>query len=494
MTSMLNSSTTPTYTTAEGNPIGDPATALRINRSSGGGLLLLQDTQLIETLAHFARERIPERVVHAKAAGAFGTFTVTHDISSITSARFLNGIGKKTELLARISTVGPERGSADTARDPRGWGIKFYTEEGNQDWVFNNTPIFFIRDPIKFPSLNRSHKRHPQTNIPDATMYWDFHNNNQEGTHELMHLFSDRGTPDSLRHTDAFSGHTYKFTQPDGSFRYVKMHFKTDQGTRTFTNDEAIKMAGENPDYNVQDLFEAIERKEYPTWTASIQVMTPEQAETYRWNIFDMTKVWPHADFPLIPFGKMELNRNPQNYFSDIEQAAFSPSNMVPGIGPTADPVLQARMFSYPDAARYRLGANYQQLPSQAPHCAVYSPYQRDGFSSINGNYGPDPNYVRGSLRPAHYGVADMAHDEWAGKVAAYATEIEEDDFVQPRGMWEVFGRTGQQEAFVGNVAAHLRDAIPQVRRKALEAWAKVDVEIAKRIEAGMEAYGVKTE
>ncbi|EPE32951.1 Heme-dependent catalase-like protein [Glarea lozoyensis ATCC 20868] len=486
MTSQLNSTATPTYTLAEGGPIGDPATVVRLNRSSGGGLVLLQDTQLIETLAHFARERIPERVVHAKAAGAFGTFTVTHDISSITSAKFLNGVGKKTEVVVRISTVGPEKGSADTARDPRGWGIKFYTEEGNQDWVFNNTPIFFIRDPIKFPSLNRSHKRHPQTNLTDSTMFWDFHNNNQEGTHELMHLFSDRGTPKSLRHTDAFSGHTYKFTTTDGNFHYVKIHLKTDQGIQNFKAEEATKMAGENPDHNTQDLFESISKGDFPTWTAYLQVMTPSQAETYRWNIFDMTKVWPHADFPLIPFGKLELNRNPSNYFSDIEQAAFSPSTMVPGIAPSADPMLQARMFSYPDAARYRLGVNYQLLPPNHAHSPVYSPYQRDGFANFGGNYGADPNYVRTSFRPVKVGRADTPHEEWSGRVAAYTTEVKEVDFVQARGMWEVFGRTGQREAFVGNVAGHLRMAEEGVRKEAVAVWAKVDEDMAKQIEAAM--------
>ncbi|CAG8970939.1 hypothetical protein HYALB_00000919 [Hymenoscyphus albidus] len=281
--------------------------------------------------------------------------------------------------------------------------------------------------------------------------------------------------------------HSDKFTQPDGSFRYVKIHLKTDQGTRNFSGAEATKVAGEAPDYNVKDLFEAIEKKNLPTWTAYLQVMEPKDAETYRWNIFDMTKVWPHADYPLIPFGKLELNRNPQNYFQDIEQAAFSPSTMVPGIEASADPMLQARMFSYPDAQRYRLGVNYQQLPPNYPRSPVYSPFQRDGASNYRGNYGPDPNYVRTSLRSAKYGESSKAHDEWIGKVTVYSTEIQDDDFVQARGMWEVFGKTGQQEAFVSNVAAHLSGAIARVRRQAVEVFAKVDADLAERIEKAME-------
>ncbi|KAF4633925.1 hypothetical protein G7Y89_g4187 [Cudoniella acicularis] len=429
MASQLNSKTNPTYTLAEGAPIGDPTTALRINQN-GGGLLLLQDTQLIETLAHFA-------------PGAFGKLEVTHDISDITSANFLNGVGKETPVLARISTVGGEKGSADTARDVRGWAIKFYTEEGNQDWVFQQH-VFFIRDPIKFPSLNRSHKRNPQTNLLDSTMFWDYHNSNPEGTHQLMVLFSDRGTPYSLRHTHAFSGHTYKFTTPT-SFPYVKTHLKSNQGIKNFTAEEAEKLAGSNPDHNTQDLFESIEKGDFPSWTAYVQVMSAEQAEKYKWNIFDMTK--------------------PQNYFADIETAAFSPSTMVPGIAPSTDPMLQARMFSYPDAARYRLGTNYQLLSSNRAYSPVYSPYQRDGAGNFAGNYGPDPNYVRSSFVPLAKPLrtfTDAAHDEWAGKVTAWTSEMQEVDYEQPRLLWGVFGGTGQREAFVGNVGADLVGAEEQ--------------------------------
>ncbi|TGO58905.1 hypothetical protein BCON_0050g00370 [Botryotinia convoluta] len=492
MASKLGSPERPVYTLAEGVSIADPTASLRLNTFGLGGLMLLQDTQLIETLAHFSRERIPERVVHAQAAGAFGEFEVTHDISDLTSAAFLNGIGKKTPCMVRISTVGGERGYSDVVRDVRGYAMKFYTEEGNQDFVFNNTPIFFIRDPLKFPSLNRSHKRHPRTNAPDADMFWDFHNKNPEGIHQIMYLFSDRGTPASLRHLNAYSGHTYKFIKQDGTFKYVRFHFHSNQGVKNNTAAVAEKLSGTNPDHHKLDLFNAIERGEFPSWKASVQVMDPEDAKSFRWDVFDMTKVWPHSEVPLRPFGKMSLNRNPNNFFADIEQAAFSPSNMVPGIAPSADPVLQARLFSYPDAARYRLGTNYQQLQSNAPHCPVYTPYQRDGLSSINGNYGPDPNYVRSSfvpLAPATrnaQAVHNIQHELWSGKVTAFTSEVVDDDFVQPRNFWrEVLGKQeGQQENLVGNVAGELVNVKHErVRREAIEIFRQVDDDLTTRIE-----------
>ncbi|EEQ29332.1 catalase [Microsporum canis CBS 113480] len=470
------------YTLAEGCPYASNATSVQLRDGRGGGLSLLQDTQLIETLAHFSWERIPERVVHAKAAGAYGGFTVTKDCSDITSASFLNKVGKTTPVLWRVSTVGPESGSADTLRDVHGWAMKFYTDEGNLDWVFNNTskgqPVFFVRDPMKFPSLNRSHKRHPRTHLPNSDMEYllvlthadlgSFHNGSPESFHELLHLFSDRGTPASLRNMNAYGGHTYKLTTTDGAFKYVKFHIKTNQGVRNFTREEAEKMAGQNPDFLIHDMFDAIERKDYPSWTVFVQVMDPSQAENYRWNIFDMTKVWAHKDFPLRELGKLTLNRNPNNYFTDIEQAAFSPSTMVPGIAPSADPMLQARMFAYPDAARYRLGVNYQQLPTNAAKCPVYSPLQRDGKMNFSDNYGADPNYVGSSLQPTNFypklkGVGpntistQTEHEKWAGQISTFATQITDDDFVQPAALWEVIKKQpGHEQRFYGNVAAHL--------------------------------------
>ncbi|KAK0713920.1 catalase-like domain-containing protein [Lasiosphaeria miniovina] len=487
------------YTLAEGCPYADPATAQRFSDGSPiKGLMLLQDTQLIETLAHFSRERIPERVVHARAVGAWGEFEVTHDISHLTSAKFLNGIGTKSKTLSRISTVGPERGSADTIRDVRGWALKIFTEQGNQDFVFNDIPVFFVRDPVKFPSLNRSHKRHPATNVTDATIFWDFHSQNQEGIHALMFLFSDRGTPRSVRHVNGYSGHAYKLVAPGGTgFHYVKFHFISDQGTDTMTADEATRLAGADPDYHTADLYNSIAASRFPSWTLKVQVMTPQQAEAYRWNVFDMTKVWPHADFPLQPVGKLTLNKNPDNYFADIEQAAFSPSTMVPGIAPSADPMLQARMFAYPDAARYRLGANYQQLPNNRPAAPVYSPYERDGRASINGNYGGDASYVRatatravafassGSKTAAAFTPGITAHDVWAlGSVAEYTSDVVEDDFVQARAFWrDVLGpQPGQQAHFVSNVAGHIGLANREVWEATFDMFARVAPELGKAV------------
>ncbi|KAJ5632205.1 Catalasemono-functionalheme-containing [Penicillium lividum] len=489
------------YTLAEGCPFASSSTAVLMRNGQGGGLGLLQDTQLIETLAHFSRERIPERVVHAKAVGAYGEFEATTDCSDLTSASFLNKAGKKTPVLLRVSTVGPESGSADTSRDVHGWGMKLYTDEGNLDWVFNNTPVFFIRDPIKFPSMNRSHKRHPRTHLPDANMFWDFHVGNPEGIHQLLVLFSDRGTPQSVRFLNSYSGHTYKFTKEDGSFKYIKIHMKTQQGVKNFTQAEATKIAGEDPDYMIRDMYEAIERKDYPAWDVFVQVMEPSEAENYRWNIFDMTKVWSHKDFPLRKIGKMTLNRNPNNYFADIEQAAFSPSTMVPGFAASADPVLQARLFAYPDAARYRLGVNYQQLPTNAAKVPVYCPFQRDGKMRFDGNYGGDPNYVNSTLQPTKYYPQvkrvkpeslslHTEHEKWVGEVTTYTSDISDEDFVQPAELWEVIGREpGHQDRTIANLAGSISGVKSDKLRDAVYAlFSRVDQDLGARLKKATEA------
>jgi catalase len=440
-------------------------------------------------------------VVHAKAVGAYGEFEATTDCSDLTSASFLNKAGKKTPVLLRVSTVGPESGSADTSRDVHGWGMKLYTDEGNLDWVFNNTPVFFIRDPIKFPSMNRSHKRHPRSHLPDANMFWDFHVGNPEGIHQLLVLFSDRGTPQSVRFLNSYSGHTYKFTKEDGSFKYIKIHMKTRQGVKNFTQEQATKIAGEDPDYMIRDMFEAIERKEYPSWDVFVQVMDPSEAENYRWNIFDMTKVWPHTDFPLKKIGKMTLNRNPGNYFADIEQAAFSPSTMVPGFAASADPVLQARLFAYPDAARYRLGVNYQQLPTNAAKVPVYCPFQRDGKMRFDDNYGGDPNYVNSSLQPTKFypdvkGVSPASlslhteHEKWVGEVTTYTSHIDENDFIQPAALWEVIGREqGHQDRTIDNLAGSISGVIsPQLRNAVYDLFSRVNQDLGARVKKATEA------
>jgi catalase len=471
----------PVYTTSNGAPVQNPS---EWQRPGSMGPLLLQDFHLIDLLAHFDRERIPERVVHAKGAGAYGEFEVTHDISDITSIDMLSTVGKKTKAVARFSTVGGEKGSADTARDPRGFSVKFYTEEGNWDWVYNNTPVFFLRDPTNFPLFIHTQKRNPQTNLKDATMFWDYLSTHQEAIHQVMHLFSDRGTPYSYRHMNGYSGHTHKWTKPDGSFVYTQVHLKTDQGNKTFTNEEAAKMASENPDWNTQDLFEAIQKGDYPSWTVYVQVLTPEQAEKFRWNIFDLTKVWPQKDVPLRPFGKLTLNRNVDNYFAEIEQVAFAPSHLVPGVEPSADPVLQSRLFSYPDTHRHRLGVNYQQIPVNAP-IKAFNPFQRDGAMNINGNYGSEPSYPSSYRQLTYKPVkATVTHEQWSGKaVQELFHEIRDDDFVQAKGLWDVLGRTpGQQENYISNVAGHLNAAHVDTRNRTYAMFSRVDQSLGDAI------------
>jgi len=438
---------------------------------------------LIDLLAHFDRERIPERVVHAKGAGAYGEFTVTHDITDICSVDMLSKVGKKTPCIARFSTVGGEKGSADSARDPRGFSVKFYTDEGNWDWVYNNTPVFFLRDPTKFPLFIHTQKRNPQTNLKDATMFWDYLSTHQEAVHQIMQLFSDRGTPYSYRHMNGYSGHTHKFTKPDGSFNYIQIHIKTDQGIKNFTNAEAAKMASENPDHNTQDLFDSIQKGDFPSWTVYVQVLSPEQAEKFRWNIFDLTKVWPHKEVPLRPFGKLVLNKNVENYFAEIEQVAFSPSHLVPGVEPSADPVLQSRLFSYPDTQRHRLGTNYQQIPVNAP-LRAFNPYQRDGPMAVNGNYGANPNYPSSYRNMTYKPVKPTnEHEKWAGAAVSFLSEVTPEDYVQAKGLWEVLGRTpGQQDNFVDNVAGHLCAAKEDTRKRTYEMFSKVDARLGQRI------------
>lgn len=472
----------PTYTTSNGCPVANSNASQRIGTN---GPLLLQDFHLLDLLAHFDRERIPERVVHAKGSGAYGYFEVTDDVSDLTTANFLQKVGTKTKTFTRFSTVGGEKGSADAARDPRGFSTKFYTEEGNLDWVFNNTPVFFIRNPSKFPIFIHTQKRNPQTNLKDATMVWDYWTNNPEAIHQILQLFSDRGTPASYREMHGYSGHTYKWVKKDGSFNYVQIHLKSDQGIRNFNNEEAIKMSGENPDHAQQDLFENIEKGNFPSWTVYVQVMTPEQAEKVPFSVFDLTKVWPQADFPLRRFGKLVLNKNPQNYFAEVEQAAFSPSHTVPGIEPSADPVLQSRLFSYPDTQRHRLGVNYQQIPVNCPYHA-FNPYQRDGAFQVNGNYGAFPNYPT-QLAPINHRTdikSHDAHEKWVGTATNFHWEasVEAGDYKQANDLWNVFGRTGQQDALVHNVSVSLQGAIPFVQDKTFDMFSTVNPELGRRI------------
>lgn len=362
-------------TTTAGNPIGDNQNSIT---AGSRGPVLMQDYQLIEKLAHQNRERIPERVVHAKGWGAFGTLTVKHDISKYTKAKLFSSVGKKTDLVMRFSTVAGELGAADAERDVRGFAIKFYTEEGNWDIVGNNTPVFFVRDPYKFPDFIHTQKRHPKTNMRSPTAMWDFWSLSPESLHQVTILFSDRGLPVGVRHVNGYGSHTYSFINVKNERVWVKFHFKTQQGHKHFTNKEAAEVVGKTRESTQEDLYYAIEKKDFPKWTFFIQVMTEAQAKQTTFNPFDLTKVWPHGDFPLIEVGEIELNRNPDNYFSEIELLALSPSNIIPGVSFSPDKMLQARIFSYADAHRYRLGTHYEALPVNKPRCPM-NHYHKDG-------------------------------------------------------------------------------------------------------------------
>ncbi len=392
-------------TTASGRPFFEYENSMT---AGSRGPILLQDYFLHEDMAHFNRERIPERVVHAKGAGAFGTFTVTHDITKYTKAKIFSKIGKQTKMFARFSTVGGEKGSADTERDPRGFALKFYTEDGNWDLVGNNTPVFFIKDAKKFSHFIHTQKRDPKSNCKSPTMMWDFWSLNPESLHQVMILMSDRGTPYSFRNMHGFGSHTFSLINKDNERVWVKFHFITKQGIKNFTNDEAVEMKGQDADHAQRDLVEAIENKDFPKWTLKIQVMTNEEAKGFRWNPFDLTKVWPHADFPMMDVGEMELNEIPKNYFRDVEQAAFAPAHVVDGIGYSPDKMLQGRILSYPDAHRYRLGVNYEHIPvNKCPF--MVANYQRDGLMTTTENGGDSPNYAPNSFDDI---VADESYKE----------------------------------------------------------------------------------
>ncbi|KAF6760383.1 catalase [Ephemerocybe angulata] len=488
------------YTTSNGAPVSEPYAA---QRAGVNGPLLLQDFHHIDLLAHFDRERIPERVVHAKGAGAHGYFEVTHDLSDVTDQSLFKQVGKKVRATVRFSTVGGESGSADTARDPRGFAIKLRTDEGNWDWVFNNTPVFFIRDPAKFPHFIHTQKRDPQTHLKDADMFWDYLSQNPESIHQLLILFSDRGTPDGFHNEHGYSGHTFKWLKEDGSFVYVQTHLRADNGFKTLDNDTAGRLAGENPDYGTQKLFEAIESGNHPSWTVYIQTMTPEQAENFRYNVLDLTKVWPHGEFPLRPIGKLVLNENPQNYFAEIEQSAFSPSHLVPYIEPSADPVLQSRLFSYPDTHRHRLGANYQQLPVNAPLTPIAN-FQRDGPQAFI-NQGSRPNY-QSTIQPLTFAgkkgdinasardlEREAKHENFIGGAWRDLSQITELDFEQPRALWSKVWNDQQREAYVKNIAAHFGNVkSAEIKARQLAIFAAVDQNLSDRIAAAVNASPVK--
>lgn len=472
----------PTYTNSNGCPIPEPFATQRVGQH---GPLLLQDFNLIDSLAHFDRERIPERVVHAKGSGAYGEFTVTDDITDLCSAKFLDTVGKKTRIFTRFSTVGGESGSADTARDPRGFSTKFYTEEGNLDLVYNNTPVFFLRDPSKFPHFIHTQKRNPETHLKDANMFWDYLTSNEESVHQVMILFSDRGTPASYREMNGYSGHTYKWSTKDGKWHYVQVHFISDQGIKTLTNEEAGELAGSNPDHAQEDLFKNIAKGNAPSWTCYVQTMTAEQAKAAPFSVFDLTKVWPHKEYPMRRFGKFTLNENPKNYFAEVEQSAFSPAHTVPYMEPSADPVLQSRLFSYADTHRHRLGVNYTQIPVNCPVTGkVFNPHMRDGVMNVNGNLGAAPNYFSAANS---VGVQEFKLQEdqevWEGAACPFHWKATDKEFIQAQNLYKTLARyPNQQKNLAHNVAVHVAAADVPIQDRVFKYFGKVSSELAENI------------
>jgi len=447
----------------------------------------MQDVQLLEQMQHFNRERIPERVVHAKGSGAYGTFTVTHDITKYTKASIFSEIGKKTELFLRFSTVAGERGAADAERDVRGFSIKFYTEEGNWDLVGNNTPVFFIRDPYKFANFIHTQKRDPKTNLRDNNMQWDFWSQCPESLHQVTILFSDRGLPASYRHINGYGSHTYSFINDAGERTWCKFHFKTNQGIENWMDDKGAETIGQDRESHQRDLFNAIEKGDFPSWTLKVQVMTQQQADEWSektgWNPFDLTKVWPHADFPLMEVGQMELNRNPENYFAEVEQAAFKPSALVPGIGSSPDKVLQARLMSYADTHLHRLGVNHHQIPVNKPRCPVMH-YMRDGQGADASTYGSAPNYWPNTNAGAPMPSEQFSDPEWnLGQVVVdrYDNTVDHDDFTQAGNLYRIFD-DAERDRLTTRIAGVLGDARPDIQMRQLCHFFRADPDYGTRI------------
>ena len=466
-------------TTAGGAPVADNQNVMT---AGPRGPQLLQDAWFLEKLAHFDREVIPERRMHAKGSGAFGTLTVTHDISKHTRARIFSKVGKKTELFARFSTVAGERGAADAERDIRGFAIKFYTEEGNWDLVGNNTPVFFLRDPLKFPDLNHAVKRDPRTNMRSALNNWDFWTNLPEALHQVTITMSDRGIPYSLRHMNGYGSHTFSLINAKNKRVWVKFHLKTQQGIRNLTDAEAEVLIGKDRESHQRDLFESIEKGDFPRWDMKIQIMSEEEAGSVPFNPFDLTKVWPHADFPLIDVGVMELNKNPENYFADVEQSAFNPGNIVPGIGFSPDKMLQGRLFSYGDAQRYRLGVNHHMIPVNAPRCPFHS-YHRDGAMRVDGNQGGTLGYEPNSFgewreQPKFAEPPlelDGAADHWSHR------EDDDDYYSQPKALFRMMSADQKKQLF-GNTARAMGDAPEEIKIRHIGNCMKADPAYGKGV------------
>jgi catalase len=470
-------------TTAAGRPVGDNQNSLTVGPR---GPIVFEDFLLFEKMAHFNRERIPERVVHAKGSGAYGHFTCTNgDMPQYTTAKLFAKVGKQTPTFLRFSTVGGEKGSADTERDPRGFALKFYTEEGNWDMVGNNTPVFFIRDPLKFGDFIHTQKRDPQTNLKSPTMMWDFWSLSPESLHQVTILFSDRGTPDGYRHMDGFSSHTFSLINDKNELFYVKWHFKTKQGIKNFYREDADVMRGQDPDYAQRDLFEAIEKGDFPKWRVCVQIMPEKEAQTYHLNPFDLTKVWPHQNFPLVEVGELVLDRNPENYFAEVEQAAFDPKNVVPGMGYSPDKMLQARLISYPDAHRYRIGVNYDTLPVNKAQCPVHT-YHRDGAMRFDGNSGSAPNYEPNSFNGP---VEDPAYRERprtiTGAVDRHNHRLDGDYYSQPGNLFRLIGPDAQKR-LIGNIVASMKSVPKRIQERQIQHFFKADPNWGQGVAEGL--------
>ena len=476
----------PRTTTDSGNPVPSDEHSLT---AGPDGPTLLQDHYLVQKMQHFNRERVPERVVHAKGSGAHGFFEVTEDVTPWTSADFLSSVGRRTPLFLRFSQVAGELGSADTVRDPRGFAIKFYTEEGNYDLVGNNTPTFFVRDAAKFEDFIHSQKRMPDTGLRSNDMQWDFWTLSPETAHQVTVLMSDRGTPRSYRKMNGYSSHTYSWINAAGERFWVKYHFKTVQGVQNFTQSEADAMVSEDIDYLRRDLWDAIATGDAPEWRLEMQIMPFEEAASYRFNPFDLTKVWPHADYPPITIGRLVLDRNPANHFAEVDQAGFAPARLVPGIGLSPDKMLMGRVFSYHDTHLHRIGANYEQLPINAPKSPVHS-YNKEGAMTYRHN-GTQPVYA-----PNSYGgpKADPSTElpTWlveAGEIGRYAVEKhrDDDDFVQPRALYRDVMNDTDRDHLVSNIVGHAsNDVTDEVQRRVIAYWTNVDTDLGARVAVGL--------
>ncbi|AFH92353.1 MULTISPECIES: catalase [Providencia] len=471
-------------TTASGAPVVDNNNVMT---AGPRGPMLLQDVWFLEKLAHFDREVIPERRMHAKGSGAFGTFTVTHDITRYTRANIFSAVGKQTDMFARFSTVAGERGAADAERDIRGFALKFYTEEGNWDLVGNNTPVFYLRDPLKFPDLNHVVKRCPYSNMRSMAYKWDFFSHLPESLHQLTIDVSDRGIPRSYRHMHGFGSHTYSFINDKNERFWVKFHFRSQQGIENLMDDEAEAIIGKDRESSQRDLFDAINKGDYPRWKLQIQVMPEAEASKVPYNPFDLTKVWPHKDYPLIDVGYFELNRNPANYFSDVEQAAFNPANIVPGIGFSPDKMLQGRLFSYGDTQRYRLGVNHYQIPVNAPRCPFHN-YHRDGAMRVDGNSGNgvtyEPNSAGMFQEQPNFSEPPLtlegAADHWNHRE-------DEDYFSQPRALYELLDDAEHQRMFK-RLAGELIEASEETQKRQIDLFKKVHPEYGAGVEKALNA------